>query len=623
MRNLRVGVFALSAWWALGLGCSANSGGPELKGRTITGRVVAANGRPVPGVKILLGKSTIESDEKGLYALETDSKGGVVRFEKSGYLPGLERVQVEKNFSVGLDVVLLPQGPRLSVDVDEGGEALGPRGSLVRIPKNSLVDPDGERVKGIVDVYLTPIDPKLSAELRAAPGDFVTEEDERPRQLESFGMLDVTIMKNDAKLNVAKGETLEIKIPLPTGTEDPEEEMPLYSFDEERGIWVLEGSAQLSEDGDGYVGEVPHLSAWNIDRPYEATCVGGRVVDKDGNPVAGARVRGVGISYAGDSQAQTNERGEFALAVRQGSEVQVIAEHPLGGGRSRTIESGDAETEVPPNVGDEGCVDEGEWVVEGGTYVDRDGGTTFCSELAGQDIFDGCMLEFIERIGECGARFSGECTIRVDEDGGSVIEYEDGSRMESTTEGTSLYGAGGRLCYHIVVPENEEDLISYVFEDGTEYGISSGSEGEEFVLVCPSGESYTMTSDESAALQACNASEPDPGGDGTGGSGAGACKIELPDDATGGEDEEPDQGTGGRSSSDGGSGGSSSDAGSGGSSSPEGSGGSAPVEETPEGTTCKTDPDCTGRDQVCCPLAEGYLFCYTQSNCDLILESNR
>lgn len=597
----------MSAWWALGLGCSTNSG-PELKGRTIMGRVVAATGKPVGGVKILLGKSIVESDEKGLYSLETDSKGGVVRFEKSGFLPGLERVQVEKNFSVGLDVVLLPQGPRLSVDVDKGGEALGPRGSLVKIPKNSLVNPDGERVKGAVDVYLTPIDPKRSAELRAAPGDFVTEEDDRPRQLESFGMLDVTIMKNDEKLNVAKGEALEIKIPLPTGTEDPEEEMPLYSFDEERGIWVLEGTAQLSEEGDGYVGSVPHLSAWNVDRPYEATCVGGRVVDKDGNPVAGARVRGVGISYAGDSQTQTNSRGEFAIAVRQGSEVQVIAEHPLGGGRSREIETGDDGTDVPPSVGDEGCVDEGEWVIEEGTYVDRGGETSVCSELSGQEIVDGCMREFVQRIGECGASFQGECVIRVTEDGNSIIEYEDGSRMETNAEagGTTLYGAGGRFCYE-VTSESEGALVTYVFEDGTEYSMGADQD-DAFILICPNGEQYEMSTDESAAISACSSGQPEPS-DEDGGDPA-TCTIELPDtDAdgdgdTGGDDEPTDEdpadedpdGTGGGSSSDG-----------------DSTGG------TPEGTTCTDDPDCTGADQTCCPLAEGYRFCYTQANCDLVL----
>lgn len=609
MRNLRVGLIALSAWWALGLGCSTSSG-PELKGRTIMGRVIAASGKPVGGVKVLLGKSIVESDEKGLYSLETDSKGGVVRFEKSGFLPGLERVQVEKNFSVGLDVVLLPQGPRLSVDVDKGGEALGPRGALVRIPKNSLVNPDGERVKGAVDVYLTPIDPKRSAELRAAPGDFVTEEDDRPRQLESFGMLDVTIMKNDEKLNVAKGETLEIKIPLPTGTKDPEEEMPLYSFDEERGIWVLEGTAQLSEEGDGYVGAVPHLSAWNVDRPYEATCVSGRVVDKDGNPVPGARVRGVGISYAGDSQTQTNAQGEFAIAVRQDSEVQIIAEHPLGGGRSREIETGDAETEVPPSVGDEGCVDEGEWVIEEGTYVDRGGETTVCSELGGQEILDGCMYEFVQRIGECGATFKGACVIRISEEGNSVIEYEDGSRMETNAEAgtTALYGAGGRFCYEVMI-ESEGAFYSYVFEDGTEYNMGA-DQSDEFILICPNGEQYKMSNDESAAISACTSGQPDTS-DEEGGGDPVSCTIELPDTGAGGDgdddpveedpadedpaDEDPD-GTGGSSSSD-----------------------DDPTERTPEGTTCTGDPDCTGADQICCPIVDGYSFCYTQANCDLVL----
>lgn len=609
MRNIRIGLFALSSFWALGFGCSKSSG-PELPGRTVMGRIVGSDGKPVSGVRILLGKTSVKSDDTGRYSLETDSKQGVLRFEKSGFLTGLERVQVEKNFSVGLDVVLLKRGPKVTIDADEGGEAQGPRGSFVRIPKSALVDPDGERVKGAVDVYLTPIDPKQSAELRAAPGDFVTDDDGQQFQLESFGMLDVTIEKGDAKLNVLEGESLEIKVPLPSGVDDPEAEMPLYSFDEERGIWVQEGTATLAEDGQGYVGSIPHLSAWNIDKPYEATCVSGRVVDKDGEPIAGARVRGMGTSYTGESVTTTDKDGRFALAVRRDSEVQVSAEHPLGGGRAKDITSGDAETEVPPSVGDEGCQDGGTWTIEEGTYVDPGGEVSFCSELTEGDFAGGCLLEFAEQMGGCKAKLTGACSATTGETG-VVMEYEDGSRFESGIDGIAVFDGTGDLCYRMV-PGADGETVTYEFGDGSDYELNFGQDGTEFTMTCPDGETYSLTTEESAAISACNPSTSG-GGDGTGGSsGSMACTFNDPSGSGGGGSSD---GTGGTDSGDG-TGGTDSGDGTGGTDSGDGTGGSN--SGTPDGTYCEDDPDCTGADQVCCPVATDFLICYPKDACAII-----
>lgn len=604
MRNVKIALLALSSWWALGVGCSTSSG-PELPGRTVLGRVVGADGKPVSGVKVRLGKSSVQSNANGLYSLETDSKEGVVRFEKSGFLTGLERVQVEKNFSVGLDVVILKRGPKVTIDVDEGGVASGPRGSFVRIPKSSLIDADGGKVRGAVDVYLTPIDPKQSAELRAAPGDFVTEGDDGRSQLESFGMLDITIEQNDAKLNVADGESLEIKVPLPTGTEDPEEDMPLYSFDEERGVWILEGTATLADDGEGYVGNIPHLSAWNIDKPYEATCVSGRVVDSDGNPVAGARVRGFGISYTGESTTTTDSEGRFALAVRQDSEVQIVAEHPLGGGRAREVTSGSASTDVPPAVGDSDCQDGGTWVIEEGTYVDPDGGSSSCSEFTDRDFSEGCLLDFSQQLGSCKAKLTGACTSTVGE-AGVVTAYEDGSRIESGAEGTAIFDGEGDLCYRLT-PETDGETATYEFGDGSEYELDFGQSGSEFTMTCPDGQTYSLSTEESAALQACSPSTSG-GGDGTGGSsGAQQCTIVIDESSgSGGGGGDSSSGTGGRDSG----------AGTGGRDSGDGTGGTD--SGTPVGTSCKEDPECTGTDQVCCEVATDYFMCYPTDLCDLL-----
>jgi hypothetical protein len=594
MRALRFLSLSLLTLVILQSGCGGG-GSPSSPGQTIQGRILDTTGQAVSGVKVKLGDAETKSDSEGDYTLKAIKTQGAVSFEKSGYVTGRERVTLE-DFTVALDAVLLKRGAKVTLNADEGGEVTGERGSRVTIPKSAIVDEDGDVVKGDINVYLTPIDPSLPSELRAAPGDFVADEDGDQAILESFGMVDITIEQDGKELNVKDGEVLTAIIPPPSGIADPPATMPLYSFDEEAGIWVLEGTATYRAERGGYEAELPHLSAWNCDQPLEATCEGGKVVDQDGQPVPGARVRGSGVSYAGQSEAVADQDGKFVLPVRKNSEVDIIAEHPRGGGKTRRINSGNSNTAIPPESGSDDCKDGGTWSLEEGKFDGKD-----CDEFS--DVFadNECLLEFGQELGKCKAKFEGECTIEVGASG-SVITYADGSKMVQSLTGSEVYGPDGELCYKSIVDvSGDVPAAKYDFGDGGTYEMEYSDSGDS-TIHCPSGESFKISQEQSNAISACqpDTEASDPENMGGAGSGQG-CKV-ISQEPTGSGGNDSDEGSGGQSS-----GGS---PGSGGSSA---SGGSSPG-------FCTTNDECADAT-VCCDLGSDTLYCLDPATCDAFHEA--
>jgi len=596
LRVLSLGLLTLILAQA-GCGGSEAAGTP---GETIQGRVLDVEGKALSGVKVTLGKTEAESNSKGEYTLKAD-KSGTLRFQKSGYVAGYERVELE-DFTVALDAVLLKRGPKVTIDAEAGGEVEGARGSHVTIPAGAIVDEDGNSIEGDVDVYLTPIDPSIPAELQAAPGAFVATENGDTTILESFGMVDITIEQDGKELNVKDGEVFSALIPPPANVTEPPETMPLYSFDEEKGIWVLEGEATFNAESGAYEAEIPHLSAWNCDQPLEATCESGKVVDKDGKPIPGARVRGSGVSYTGQSEAVTNEKGEFVLAVRKDSEVNIIAEHPRGGGKVRRVQSGNAGTAIPPEAGSDDCKDGGEWIIEEGVVEGPDGTKKDCDDI--NDVFSGneCLTDFGKAMGSCKAEFSGKCTIEVSESGSISTAYADGSKMVQTASGSAVYGPDGELCYEMGVDVSDDvSRIKYTFDDGKAYEMEV-SGGSDWTLNCPSGESLKITQEQNDALAACQPDTSEGSGEG-GASGSETCEVIL-----------PETGSGGSSSSGGGSSGGSSSGGRSSSGGSDGSGGAL----TPG--YCENDDDCSG-GTVCCDLGT-ILYCLDEVTCSAVPPSD-
>jgi hypothetical protein len=399
---------------------------------------------------VRVGDRTTQTDASGLYRLAAPAGPTVVRVEADGHLINVQRTTIAG--STALYLAVLPEAPAQPLDATMGGTITGQRGAEVTVPANGLVDSQGQPVTGEIAVHLTPLDPAVEDELAAAPGDFEARTlTGSTAQLESFGMLDITMRRGDEVLQVAPGQTFAVRIPAPDGMVTPPESMPLWSFDEETGVWVEEAELTYDAASKVYVGEIAHMSMWNADVVMETTCVTGRVVDGEGNPVPGARVRGRGVDYYGTDAATTGADGRFVLLVRKDSEVSILALHEEGGGEGRTVQSGTQTARQPPSIDDSACTDGGTWTVRRGEVVFDDGRRISCATDAFDDLGLTRCVPILAEVGRC-FQPSGACT----QEGLLDIRYANGARMETDISDTNnvniiYYGPNGENCGRQIV----------------------------------------------------------------------------------------------------------------------------------------------------------------------------
>lgn len=140
-------------------------------------------------------------------------------------------------------------------------------GFQVTIPASSLVSASGTPATGQIQVELSTVD-LYSAD--GMPGDYtVMATADGPAYMESFGAGTIELRSGDDVLQLAKGATAEIRIPVDRGQVNAgskiPESIPLLRYEGKSGLWNSIGNARLDEDGSAYVGEVNHFSEFNAD----------------------------------------------------------------------------------------------------------------------------------------------------------------------------------------------------------------------------------------------------------------------------------------------------------------------------------------------------------------------
>ena len=211
---------------------------------------------------------------------------------------------------------------------------------VVTLGANSLTGPEGTSIVGNVTAELTVIDP--SSDPGVMPGDFqaINLADNSIMPIESYGAFNVTF-RDDAgsRLQLSAGSDAEVRIPLASAkvpAQSPST-IPLYYFDIERGFWVEEGEAVLTEVATGawaYVGTVEHFSTWNADQVYQTSFINGCVENEEGARISGAQIEAQGQDYIGVSSSVTGSGGEFRIAVKSDSGVLLRARRS---GQSNTL----------------------------------------------------------------------------------------------------------------------------------------------------------------------------------------------------------------------------------------------------------------------------------------------
>jgi hypothetical protein len=295
----------------------------------VAGRVVDENQQPVANARISMGALSTETDADGLFVFQDakmNQKGTFLKVEKSGYFLGSRRFFPNANVTSYVRVELLGKTTVGTFDAAAGGQVDLSSGGSVTFAANSIKTASGAAYTGSVRVAAKWLDPTSAAMPDQMPGNLQGINSELSEvALVTYGMMAVELTGTSGELlNIADGQTAELRFPLPASIRsNAPANIPLWSFDEAKGMWVEEGSA--AKQGDVYVGEVSHFSFWNCDAPFPLVEIKGCVEapansTAKGAPLANMLVR---ITYANNADAwpgygYTDENGQFGGKVPKG-----------------------------------------------------------------------------------------------------------------------------------------------------------------------------------------------------------------------------------------------------------------------------------------------------------------
>jgi uncharacterized protein YfaP (DUF2135 family) len=319
----------------------------------LTGRVTSYHtGTPIPQARItvtanddageLLLTASALTDETGTYRIE--GLGISSRFVLNAWSQGFAtRSEIFSNTAEQPDVshsaLVLEANYSTGFAASSAASLVVDGLTLVELPANAFVNADGSPATGTITPALTIIDPSGDASVMPGNYEVLNPETGEINLMESFGALDASFRDEEGNLlQLAPGTSATISIPLAsriTAGNAPAT-VPLFYFDEERGYWIEEGEATLTQVGSDYfyLGTVTHFTTWNADRIYETINLNGCVEDAEGNRLANVRVVASGRDYIGSSTGYSDSQGNFVLPVRISSQILVTS---ISGSQSDTI----------------------------------------------------------------------------------------------------------------------------------------------------------------------------------------------------------------------------------------------------------------------------------------------
>ena len=283
---------------------------PELvEGRmediALSGIVRDASGTPIEGVSIVSGSSVATTNTDGFFEFDqiqvvsVPNDRSVVRFSKAGYFDVVRSMDADDDAADGAswEVVMCRKENNDFTSIktysSSSDQTLQAGEMKIDMPQDGYkVDGTGAGYTGKVKSEMVYLDPNNERFSEMMPGGDLAavRSDNSSAQLVSYGMTDLNMYaENGDKLQLKDGCKAKLTFPIPAGMgENPPASIPLWSFNEQTGLWEEEGSAALQ--GNVYVGEVAHFSWVNLDYPEDQGTVYGYVKDDTGKILPGVRL---------------------------------------------------------------------------------------------------------------------------------------------------------------------------------------------------------------------------------------------------------------------------------------------------------------------------------------------
>ncbi|MCX6154130.1 MAG: carboxypeptidase-like regulatory domain-containing protein [Candidatus Kapabacteria bacterium] len=304
----------------------------------IAGKVVTTNNVGVSGIMVSSGSVVAYTNAKGEFYLAKVQVGTnvLVNFKSDYYSSTQKITAVKAGKSSWVDASVISFGLNTTFVATTAINKTF-QGANITIPASAFVDSKGNNFAGTATIHANYFNPTDAQFLGCFPGDFVgTRTDKSETSIESFGFMAVDVYNGTEKLRLGNGKQATLTYPIPASLlAKAPASIPLWHYDEVQGKWIEEGTA--TKTGNNYIAVVSHFSNWNCDMPTITSYIQGKVVDRDGNPISFAKVHTKGIDYTGSSNGYTNDNGEFKLAVKSNSNVQVWANYYIFNSQTETV----------------------------------------------------------------------------------------------------------------------------------------------------------------------------------------------------------------------------------------------------------------------------------------------
>jgi hypothetical protein len=263
---------------------------------SVSGFVTDENNAPAKSTTVQIGTATVATDKYGYFEARNVTvvkEAAVVTINKAGYFKSIKTYVATAGKSAFVRIKLIPKLNNGSVNGAAGGAVTLNNGLSITFTANSIVNASTNAVyTGTVNVAASFINP-TSADLNSImPGDLRGLNTEGNLQLlTTYGMAAVELTGSGGELlQVAAGKKAILSLPVPSALQaTAPSTIPLWYFDETKGLWKQEGSA--TKNGSNYVGEVSHFSFWNYDVPANYVQFNCTVVNTNNQPLKNALVK--------------------------------------------------------------------------------------------------------------------------------------------------------------------------------------------------------------------------------------------------------------------------------------------------------------------------------------------
>ena len=293
----------------------------------------SVTGEPLANVEVSIGEHTVTTDDQGFYEL-TDipvSNRAVITFNHEGYYKNSKIIAL-KQYSDG--TTISPNYLQVELDKyvrqhnDDSQNEKWWRLSFgfgIKIPGAIYTDNQGNEYKGNAIASIAYENVSTDKGRDAFPGAYEGKDSNGVIvPFVSYGFMVIDLKDENGN---ALGTSDDITLTFLDTQEATTENIPLWYYDYNEGIWIEEGYATRLPDG-MYEGTVSHPGTWSLSQPIEEDTgiYIDRIVYPDGTPVKNLRVHAIGKNWI-RSDLTTDENGVFEIEVIPGEEFGLKVYH--------------------------------------------------------------------------------------------------------------------------------------------------------------------------------------------------------------------------------------------------------------------------------------------------------